>query len=72
MWVEGGGGERGWDKTEIYMYARLGSINHPLKVFSEIPDHEKKVVDWNVMIEPYDHWLLILHKKLFFSKRFVL
>ena len=51
MWVEGGGGERGWDKTEIYMYARLGSINHPLKVFDEIPDHEKKVVDWNVMIE---------------------
>ena len=37
--------EKRWDKTEIYIYARLGLIGHAVKVFDEIPDHERKVAD---------------------------
>ena len=34
----------------IDTYARLGLIGHARKVFNEIPNHERKVADWNAMI----------------------
>ena len=38
------------------MHGMWGPIGHALKVFDEMPNHKRKVADWNAMISCYWKW----------------